>query len=49
MPSGASFAESPAAVRPVKEVQFGILGPEEIVSRAPLRHFCLRVPVLCAC
>ncbi|KDN42992.1 putative RPO21-DNA-directed RNA polymerase II, 215 kd subunit [Tilletiaria anomala UBC 951] len=30
MPSGVSFADSPAPVRPVREVQFGIMSPEEI-------------------
>ncbi len=30
MPSGVTFADSPAPVRPVKEVQFGIMSPEEI-------------------
>jgi hypothetical protein len=27
------FAQSNAPVRPVKEIQFGILSPEDIVSR----------------
>lgn len=37
---GHQFAYSAAPVRKVKEVQFGILSPEEIVRRPPL--FCIR-------
>jgi DNA-directed RNA polymerase II subunit RPB1 len=32
---GHQFAYSAAPIRRVKEVQFGILSPEEIVCRAP--------------
>lgn len=34
---GHSFAFSAAPIRKVKEVQFGILSPEEIVSRVAYR------------
>ncbi len=40
---GHQFAYSAAPVRKVKEVQFGILSPEEIVRRFSASIFFLRV------
>ena len=44
---GHQFAYSAAPIRKVKEVQFGILSPEEIVGRSPKSCFCVFVDDPC--